>query len=56
MDIKGVAGLAVGVAGGEMERGGIERRLEDWIGEEEAKGVREFWEGGSGSGSGLLGD
>lgn len=48
MDIKSVAGLAVGVAGGEMERGGNERRLEDWIGEEEAKGVREFWEWGVG--------
>lgn len=38
MDIKDVAAAAAA----EKREG---RSLEDWIGEEEAKGVREFWGG-----------
>lgn len=38
VDIRGVAALA------EVERG-REGSLEDWIGEEEALGLREFWGG-----------
>lgn len=42
VDIRGVAALAEG------ERGRKGGGLEDWIGEEEALGLREFWRGGSG--------